>query len=162
MIKKKKHDTDWSLISERFLSHDFQSEPYRWATISEINYRNQPRRESKVHFLLFIIFDCDDNFYAHNSFVFLVVSRLLWKLCFRIYIQRLIVRHRFLTITKLLNPKFEISFLKVIEAIIVLFSLFFFFFFFSHAFTNIDYPIAVPDVSIYHSGEECFSRALIG
>ena len=158
MIKKKKHDTDWSLISERFLSHDFQSEPYRWATISEINYRNQPRRESKVHFLLFIIFDCDDNFYAHNSFVFLVVSRLLWKLCFRIYIQRLIVRHRFLTITKLLNPKFEISFLKVIGAIIVFFS----FFFFSHACTNINYPIAVPDVSIYHSGEECFSRALIG
>ena len=157
MIKKKKHDTDWSLISERFLSHDFKSEPYRWATISEINYRNQPRRESKVHFLLFIIFDCDDNFYAHNSFVFLVVSRLLWKLCFRIYIQRLIVRHRFLTITKLLNPKFEISFLKVIGAIIVLFS-----FSFSHAFTNIDYPIAVPDVSIYHSSEECFSRALIG
>ena len=151
-----------SFISERFLSHDFKSEPYRWATISEINYRNRPRRESKVHFLLFIIFDCDDNFYAHNSFVFLVVSRLLWKLCFRIYIQRLIVRHRFLTITKLLNPKFEISFLKVIGATIVLFSFFFFLFFFPHAFTNIDYPVAVPDVSIYHSGEECFSRALIG
>ena len=50
----KKHDTNWFLISERFSSYDFKNEPYRWASIFEINERNQPRRDSNVHFLLYL------------------------------------------------------------------------------------------------------------
>ena len=61
--------------------------------------------------------------------------------------QRLIVGHRSLTIIILLNPEFEIFPFEVLRAIIVLL------WFFSHAFTYVDYPIAVLDLSIYHSSE---------
>ena len=63
-------------------------------------------------------------------------------------LQRLIVGHRSLTTIILLNPEFEIFPFEVVRAIIVLL-----WFFFSHAFTYIDYPIAVLDLSIYHSSE---------
>ena len=47
----------------------------------------------------------------------------------------------------LLNPEFEIFPFEIVRAIIVLL------WFFSHAFTYVDYPIAVLDLSIYHSSE---------
>ena len=62
--------------------------------------------------------------------------------------QRLIVGHRSLIIIILLNPEFEIFPFEVVRAIIV-----FLWYFFSHAFTYIDYPIAVLDLSIYHSSK---------
>ena len=62
--------------------------------------------------------------------------------------QCLIVGQRSLTIIILLNPEFEIFPFEVVRAIIVLL-----WFFFPHAFTYIDYPIAVLDLSMYHSSE---------
>ena len=61
--------------------------------------------------------------------------------------QRLIVGHWSLIIIILLDPEFEIFPFEVVRAIIVLL------WFFSHVFTYIDNPIAVLDLSIYHSSE---------
>ena len=47
----KKHDTNWFLISERFSSNDFKNEAYGWASIVEVNERNQPQGDSNMHFL---------------------------------------------------------------------------------------------------------------
>ena len=47
----KKHDTNWFLISERFSSNDFKNEAYGWASILEVNERNQPQGDSNMHFL---------------------------------------------------------------------------------------------------------------
>ena len=63
----KKHDTNWFLISERFSSCDFKNEPYGWASILEINERNQPRRDSNLHFLFPIWLW--RYFYTHNSWL---------------------------------------------------------------------------------------------
>ena len=92
--------------------------------------------------IFYFLFDCDDNFSpiipGCQSAVMITLVQVS---------QRLIVGHRSLIITILLNPEFEIFPFEVVRAIIVLL------WFFSYAFTYVDYPIAVLDLSIYHSSE---------
>ena len=88
------------------------------------------------------LFDYDDNFSpiipGWQSAVMITLVQVS---------QRLIVGHWSLIIIILLDPEFEIFPFEVVRAIIVLL------WFFSYAFTYIDYPIAVLDLSIYHSSE---------
>ena len=88
------------------------------------------------------LFDCDDNFSpiipGCQSAVMITLVQVS---------QRLIVGHWSLIIIILLDPEFEIFPFEVVRAIIVLL------WFFSHVFTYIDNPIAVLDLSIYHSSE---------
>ena len=93
--------------------------------------------------IFYFLFDCDDNFTPIIPGCQSAVTLTLVQVS-----QRLIVGHRSLIIIILLKPEFEIFPFEIVRAIIVLL-----WFFFSHAFTYIDYPIAVLDLSMYHSSE---------
>ena len=92
--------------------------------------------------IFYFLFDCDDNFTPIIPGCQSAVTLTLVQVS-----QRLIVGHRSLIIIILLKPEFEIFPFEIVRAIIVLL------WFFSHAFTYVDYPIAVLDLSIYHSSE---------
>ena len=140
----KKHDTNWFLISERFSSYDFKN----WTLWVSFNFRNKWKKATATWLKRAFptIFDCDDNFTPMILFFSWLSVGCYDKFDtgFTVFDCRATVLNHHNTVE---SRVWNISFwsCKSDNCTLVVF--------FSHAFTYIDYPIAVLDLSMYHSSE---------